>query len=207
MPHILIYGDSNTHGSMPMMEPGDYGRFPHKDRWTTHLAAELGEDWHLTVEGLGGRTTVFEDAMGHWRNGLRGLPAVLHSHKPLDGLAIMLGTNDLKMRMNAPACDIADGMAQLVVEARRHIPWLPVLAICPPAVRAEGLMAETYEGAEIRGAALPGHFDRIGREYGCHVADAGAFIQTAPGEGVHFTAEAHAQLGRALAPAFRALPD
>ena len=38
----------------------------------------------------------------------------LETHKPIDLVIIMLGTNDLKMRFSVPACDIAAGARVLV---------------------------------------------------------------------------------------------
>lgn len=69
---ILIFGDSNTWG----FDPSTKGRFQHDDRWTTMLtsslnsgdvdvklsAAAIAVRYHVVVEGLNGRTTVFSDA-------------------------------------------------------------------------------------------------------------------------------------------------
>ena len=53
---ILCYGDSNTHGSHPAG-----GRFDPHERWAGVLRDELGPDYWVVEEGLGGRTTVFSD--------------------------------------------------------------------------------------------------------------------------------------------------
>ena len=39
---VLCYGDSNTHGTMPMDRLEDLGRFEPGARWPGALAAELG---------------------------------------------------------------------------------------------------------------------------------------------------------------------
>jgi lysophospholipase L1-like esterase len=38
----------------------------------------------------------------------------LETHKPLDLVIILLGTNDLKMRFSVSAYDIANGVGELV---------------------------------------------------------------------------------------------
>ena len=58
MKNILCYGDSNTFGSIP-----GGGRYPYGVRWPGRLAGLLGADWHLIEEGMGGRTTVWEDPL------------------------------------------------------------------------------------------------------------------------------------------------
>ena len=42
------------------------------------------------------------------------LPAVLESHRPIDAVVIMLGTNDLKQRFQVPAVEIANSVDWLV---------------------------------------------------------------------------------------------
>ena len=94
---VLCYGDSNTYGTIPASE----GRFPRDVRWPGVLADELGAGWHVIEEGLGGRTTVFDDPILPDRNGRRYLMPCLLSHAPLHAVVISLGTNDLKARFAA----------------------------------------------------------------------------------------------------------
>ena len=89
---ILAFGDSLTWGA----NPGGRGRHRFEDRWTSVVEENL-IGVRVIAEGLGGRTTSFDDysAMAD-RNGVKVLPTLLGSHYPLDLVAIMLGTNDLK---------------------------------------------------------------------------------------------------------------
>ena len=63
--HIVCFGDSNTHGYCA--EPGDCAdhgsRFNEQERWTCLLGQQLGEAYLVLEEGLGGRTTVFQDPL------------------------------------------------------------------------------------------------------------------------------------------------
>ncbi len=47
---LLCYGDSNTHGTMPMPDLDFSGRFSRADRWTGRLARLL-PDWEVIAEG------------------------------------------------------------------------------------------------------------------------------------------------------------
>lgn len=92
MKNILFYGDSNTWG----YNPENGGRYPYDVRWTSVAEKILGEDYHCIAAGLNGRTTVFDDMWKDCRNGRDALDFELQTHKPLDLVVIMLGTNDLK---------------------------------------------------------------------------------------------------------------
>ena len=38
---ILLFGDSNTHGTTPVLDLGASDRFPREERWATRLAGLL----------------------------------------------------------------------------------------------------------------------------------------------------------------------
>ena len=63
--HIVCLGDSNTHGYCA--DPTDCAdggsRFNEDERWTCLLQRALGDEYLVLEEGLGGRTTVFVDAL------------------------------------------------------------------------------------------------------------------------------------------------
>ena len=80
MPVIVAYGDSNTWG----YDPAAGARFPAGVRWTGVMSAALGADFRVIEEGLNGRTSVFDDPIEPYRNGLDYLPPCLLSHAPLD---------------------------------------------------------------------------------------------------------------------------
>ena len=120
MKSVLCFGDSNTWGYDPdasLASPFPI-RHPHDVRWTGVLARELGAGWRVIEEGQNGRTTVFEDPLTPHRKGLDYLPAALESHKPLDAVVLMLGTNDLKVIFSAPANQIAKPRTTTKTRAR-----------------------------------------------------------------------------------------
>ena len=66
----------------------------------------------MIEEGLPGRTTVHADPIeGAYKNGLAFLPAVLETHRPVDLVVLMLGTNDLKRRFGASAATVFPGFS------------------------------------------------------------------------------------------------
>ena len=76
MKNILCFGDSNTFASHPLG-----GRHPYDVRWTGRLQALLGAEYRVIEEGLGGRTTVFEDQISPGRNGRTALPMAIGTRR------------------------------------------------------------------------------------------------------------------------------
>ena len=58
---VLCFGDSNTHGTVPMRDMTDRRRFAKAQRWPSIMAAALGDGFEVIAEGHGGRTAVFDD--------------------------------------------------------------------------------------------------------------------------------------------------
>ena len=200
---MMCFGDSNTHGTPPMKEQGEYRRFNANTRWPCRAARNLG--WDLVEEGLPGRTAQWGDAvMGPIMNGIDGLKIALQSHGPIDWLVIMLGTNDAKARFGASAEQIAGGIAALLDIAQspemqaRHAGFR-VLLICPPPVLEQGPIADQFYGARRRSLEVPLLYKALAAARGVAFLDAGQVISVSPQDGVHFDADAHAALADAVA--------
>ncbi len=205
---ILCFGDSNTWGCDPAGGP----RFDRKTRWPGVLQAELGESFHIIEEGLGGRTTVWDDPLEGPKNGLEQLVPLLHSHRPLDLLVIMLGTNDLKNRFSVSAMDVSSGIERLVETARHYsdafVGGKPeILVVCPPPFASlEGIpFKEMFVGGEEKSHQLADAYIKRGREKGFRVFDAGQVIESSPLDGIHLEASEHAKLGQAVANEVRGI--
>lgn len=206
---ILLFGDSNTHGTMPMPDLGFGGRFDRDDRWAGRLA-KLLPDWEVIAEGHPGRTTVHDDPVeGAHRNGLTVLPALLESHKPLDVVLMMLGTNDLKERFSVNACDIALSLERLVrlILASGAGPGngAPgVLLVAPPPIIEVGCLAGMFAGGAAKSRALPAEIKAAAARVGVPFLDAGQVVKVSPVDGIHYDAEANPLLAEAFATAIRA---
>ena len=208
---VLAYGDSNTHGTMPMANLEAMGRFGPADRWPGVCAAALGAGWRVVEEGLPGRTTVHPDPIeGVYKNGLALLPGILESHRPLDAVVIMLGTNDLQQRFSVPPVDIGESVSQLVHYVR-HSYTGPgegqpkILLVAPPPALEVGCFEEMFAGAAAKSARFGRTYADVARRHGCGFLDAGDVIVSSPLDGIHFDAAEHAKLGAAIAVAVRNL--
>jgi lysophospholipase L1-like esterase len=209
MPTVLCFGDSNTFGTPPMEGPDDPRRLGPDERWPGVAAAALGPGWWLIEEGLPGRTTVFDDPVeGENRNGRRSLAVCLESHRPLDAVVIMLGTNDLKTRFSAPASDIARGASILLEIARTHPKLQPppaLLLVCPPPILETGFLGAMFEGGARKSAQLAPLYAAAAERNGAHFLDAGKIVTSSTVDGIHYDAAEHRKLGDAIAGALRAM--
>jgi lysophospholipase L1-like esterase len=207
MKTLLCYGDSNTHGSLPSTDPTVRPRLGPTERWPGIVRKRLGEDWFVAEDGLGGRTTVLDDEIdGVHKNGLAGLPIALESHRPIDLVVLMLGTNDLKVRFAMTALDIARANAVLVERILGAVANGPdgkrgpnVLLVAPPHVLEVGQQVEIRAGGAAKADRFGALFADVARAYGIPFLDAATVIQPSPVDGVHFTAPEHLKLGNAIA--------
>jgi lysophospholipase L1-like esterase len=208
LPVVLCYGDSNTHGADPVTG----GRFPRDVRWPGVLAALLDGEARVIEEGLNGRTTMRDDPYSPGRNGLSYLVPCLDTHRPVDVVVVMLGTNDLKVTFGLTASDIAAGVATLV-DAALLSACGPgdgpprVLLVAPPALGAASDVMELwgFVGAHERNLALPRLYRTAALHAGVAFMDASAIVTADPADGVHLSAESHRTLAHAIAGAVRPL--
>ena len=110
MKNILCFGDSNTYGYMPLTGR----RYDEKTRWTGRLQKLLGSVYKVIEEGCNGRTTVFEDPYDGWTKGIDYICPCIKSHKPIDIVILMLGSNDLKEFFHNTVDEIARGAGAIV---------------------------------------------------------------------------------------------
>lgn len=208
---VMCYGDSNTHGTMALRYPMDLRRFARDVRWPGVMAAALGPDWHVVEEGLPSRTTVHDDPVeGLHKNGVKVLPALLDSHRPLDAVIVMLGTNDLKMRYSVPAVDIAVSVEQhlRVIAGSIAGPDLTApkaLLVAPVPIEETGFLGEMFAGGADKSRKLAAYYETIADRHGAGFLDAGSVAGVDMVDGIHLTPEGHAALGAAMAEKLRDL--
>ena len=202
---VLCFGDSNTHGTVPMTSMTDIRRFPHDIRWPSVMANALGSDWKVICEGHPGRTTVHDDPIeGHHKNASRALLVLLESHRPVDLLVMMLGTNDLKARFNVGAVEIAQGVEKLVhlIRTTQTGPSQTapgILIITPPPIRDAGPLMEIFEGGVGKSRRFAETFATMGKRAGVPVFNAATACAMSESEGIHMDEVAHQALGLAVA--------
>jgi lysophospholipase L1-like esterase len=202
---ILVFGDSNCHGSMPLRRAGGVERHPPDARWPVVMAQALGRP--VVCEGHPGRTTVHDDPIeGAHKNGARALPVALESHRPLELVILMLGTNDCKARFGLRGWDIAAGVGRLaeIVLASNAGPGGTApraMLVAPVPVEEAGVLAEMFQGAPARSRAIAPALRDEAERLGCGFFDAGRVAAVDALDGVHLSAGAQRALGLAVAEA------
>ncbi len=198
MKTVLCFGDSNTWGYSPL----DGSRHPHDVRWTGILQRSLGSDYRVIEEGLNGRTNMTNEEERPIRSGLDVLSILLESHRPLDLVVIMLGTNDLKHDFNLSAEEIADGARQVcrsVIDCEYLVDPPQILLISPTHVE---LMTEEEQdifiGAIEKSRELARHYQVVAEDLGIHFLDASRIVVKTDLDGVHWAAEQHYKFGESL---------
>ena len=203
MKTILCYGDSNTYG----FDPRTGFRYPADVRWTGRLAGLLGEGYHVVEEGCNGRTTVYDDPLEGWKNGLDYLKPCLNSHKPVDIVIMMLGSNDLKEVFHASAAEIANGAGVLVETILRFTEekqgFAPrIILVSPPEIgediRHSAFYGAFYENAIDRSRQFPGEYRRIAEKYGCICFNSAEYVKPSKDDSLHLDPEGHRILAERL---------
>lgn len=209
---ILCFGDSNTWGWNPTVQNGSAPtRFPLNVRWTGILKQELGDRYYVIEEGQNGRTTIWNDPNEGYKNGREYLIPCLESHKPIDLMILMLGTNDLKKQFSLSALEIAQGAGELVnliQSSNAGIDGNPpkVLLIAPPRLgNLPGGVSDLLQGGEAKSQQWSEHFREIAEQAQCEFLDAATVVVASARDGVHLEASEHEKLGKTLAPLVRGM--
>jgi len=204
---ILCFGDSNTHGTRAMRTMVDRRRFAPDQRWPNIMAAALGPLFEVIAEGQPGRNAVFDDPVeGAHKNGLRALPILLESHRPIDLVIVMLGTNDLKARFSVPVSDIAIGIERLVMEILRSDAGPKsqppkVLVAAPVPIIETGFLGQMFAGGTAKSHDLPNHLRDLAKRRRVGFVDLGEVAEVDPVDGIHLGAKAQAAIGAAMTEA------
>ena len=165
----------------------------------------------MIAEGLGGRATAYDDwTAAADRNGARILPTLLDSHKPLDLVIIMLGTNDLKPFVAGTAAYAARGARRLVEITRGHFaatgePAPQIILVSPPHVveTTNEAMLSNFGGLDhlLRESQdFARHYRRHADETGVHFFDAATVAKADPRDGVHLDPANTSAIGAGLVP-------
>ena len=209
MKRVLCYGDSNTWG----WNPQNTERYGEQDRWTGVLQNELGAEYKIIEEGLNGRTTVWEDPIEGFKSGKTYLIPCLETHKPLDLVIAMLGSNDLKKRFSLSAFDIAQGMStilEMIIRSQTGIGGQSpkLLCVAPPPIGRMTIVghidfSEMFEGAEEKSRKLAHYYRQFASLCGCEFLDASQIVVPSEIDGIHLDISEHKKLAQAIAPVVR----
>ncbi|MDO4940545.1 MAG: GDSL-type esterase/lipase family protein [Erysipelotrichaceae bacterium] len=202
MKSVICYGDSNTYG----YDPRNGLRYPKELRWTTILQKLLGAEYEVIVEGLNGRTTAYPRIDGEYKNGLPYLLPCLASHKPIDYIIFMLGTNDCNVDLNLSSKDISIGMEKLLDIATKEIlsiqDYVPEIILVVPASIGSNYLYSPFadqldELSVIKSKELASLYKELSNKYGCEYLDCSK-LEVSSVDSEHLTIKSHQELARLL---------
>jgi len=198
---VICYGDSNTWGCDPAPT---HNRFPRDIRWTGVLQKNLGDDYYVIEEGCCGRTTVWDDPVEEDKNGKTYLGPCIESHRPVDLIVLMLGTNDLKQRYCVPPSDIARGigvLCKVILHSAAGPNGLAprILVVAPPRLGRLDEFAEMFAGGDVKSKNLAAYYRKITDELNIPLLDANTVVTTSDLDGLHWEQAEHAKFARTLA--------
>lgn len=210
---ILCYGDSNTWGTIGKWTEDDLPsqRLDKDKRWTGILANALGDGFEVIEEGLGGRSTIYERPGFEWKNGEKSLVSCLHSHRTLDLVILMLGTNDLQIEKTITEEDLPKGISRLVdviqsypnVGRNRKPPEILLIApieVVPSAPEGRVLVYDKFRREIGRALSLkfPEVYKKVAKEKNCWFLNAQEYASPCAADGVHISPDGHIRLGKAI---------
>lgn len=212
MKTVLCYGDSNTFGYVP--ETGM--RYPKDVRYPGRLQLLLGDGYYVVEEGCNGRTTIHDDPVDGWKNGLDYLKPCLNSHKPVDIVILMLGSNDLKETFHLSAREIAEGAERLVdvirgftAEKQGFVP--DIILVSPPEIGKNIRTSPFYGAFNERAVGESKQFSKWYREAadrnGCIFFDAAEYVHPSDTDSLHLTPDGHRVLAEKLCEVIRSSKD
>ncbi len=172
------------------------------------MRQELGEGCYIIEEGLNGRTTVWDDPIEGYKNGKEYLTPCLETHKPIDLVILMLGTNDTKKRFSLSGYDIAAGIETLIKIIKQsgtgpgaNAP--NILLMAPPPLGKLTEYADMFEGGTVKSQEFGKHYKRVAEANGCDFLNTAQVIVSSDVDGVHFDLSEHKKLGQAIVPLVR----
>lgn len=186
---IIFYGDSNTYGFDPRDMWG--GRYDKEFIWTNILSKNT--DYEAINRGENGREIPHTSSQYNW------LDRMLIREGSFDLFAVMLGTNDLLIMLNANEDKITARMEEFLRFVSEH-PSVKgkadILLISPIEVKLSG-----YQDAD--------RFNRVSQDLGksykalaeklnIHFADASEWGIGIAYDGVHFSEEGHVKFAQEM---------
>lgn len=194
---VLVYGDSNTWGYIP-----GGGRLPEESIYPA-VAARHVPQLHLVTDGLNGRSSVWESphAVPELQGGAT-FARTVRSMLPLQGLVLMLGTNDVMAPLSLTGEAIAGNLARMAALASDLCPGLVTVFVSPPPIAPYGISELVRDGwgeAAVLGQNLAAAFARRAREEAVLFWDGSSVLAHMDGpDGYHMTTSGHKALGEGL---------
>lgn len=198
---ILCIGDSNTWGYNP--ENG----WRHENRWTKVLQKLMPEN-EIVEEGMNGRTLLSVDPFIKERCGIMGLKMLLMSHKPIDCVVVMLGTNELKNSFECSADYVAKGIEEFIKVILDKVLWdrfsVPRLLVVSPVLIREELIVngDVFGGYDEKSVfesqRMARAIESVCQRYDVDFMNAADFAVASLVDNLHMDEENHGKLAVAI---------
>jgi len=200
---VLCFGDSNTWGRNPI----DRSRYDAQQRWTGILQSNLGQDYYVIEEGLGGRTTDCENPGREGRDGFLYFKPCIESHEP-DIVVLMLGTNDLKDFIDKSSDDIVLSLESYCQHIQVLDKKTSLVLVSPTGLTLDApefmLKDQFSEYGVEKALELPEKIKILSEKYNCVFLDASDFAELG-NDGLHWADESHNKFGEEVVQIVRGL--
>lgn len=204
MKNILCFGDSNTWGYNPLTKE----RFSKEIRWTGRLQSMLeNRDINIIEDGVCGRTTIYEDAFRPNRKGIDSILELFGRKHFIDGVVLMLGTNDCKTYNNSTSEKIAGGIDQCLEVILDHVPAQNVLLVSP-ILLGENVWKEEYdpefnENSVTISKELKNAYEKVARRRKVRFIAASDYVIPSKEDQEHLDANGHSKFARVIFDEFQ----
>ncbi len=211
MKKVVCFGDSNTYG----YDPSTGGRFDENTRWPKLVQNILGDEYEIIEEGQNGRTIANEDP---WEGGTKcGMDYVLpmiETKRP-DLLIIMLGSNDLKIKFNLPAPDIAGSLQTMLMKIKGYTEHfitscidMKILIIAPPALSepfGESYFAVFFDENSVvkKSKQLANWYKLVAEQFGVEFLNATEQVSAGAVDHLHLDPEGHKKMAEIVSARIR----
>ena len=153
---------------------------------------------------------MWDDPNDAGKNGLSYLGPCLASHRPIDIVVVMLGSNDLKSRFDLEPAEIAAAIevvttATLASNVRPDGGSPQVVLVSPPLVTDVRAKTEDFRGATSKSGELGHRYQAIAQKLGTAFVDAAPLAPPSAIDGLHLPPASHRRLGEAIADTVRQL--
>lgn len=195
--NILIYGDSNTWGYIPTLDPYSGNdktqpRYDKEDMWWYDLYLK----YNCYINGNNGRTFGFDHLLFEGKNAIKTIDDDINDIEKVDLCIIMLGTNDLKIAYNASIGDIVNNMDIIINKIKNRFNC-EFIIVCPPHIISNTPITKiNYKDGEKL-------IDSLGLAYKEYASKFGYKFMSAVGceigiDGEHLTKNGHMELKRRI---------
>ena len=185
---ILFYGDSNTYG----YDPADLRemRYPQHKRWTYLLQQMNPGQWEIIPEGMNGRQ------LPDLKYDAAGICRMLSTLQQGDLFAVMLGTNDILLTMDADI--VTEKMQRFLEYLTGKKETAGILVIAPPHIGRKEIRDPLYQRYYLESKKMNKKFRELAETFRVNFADAGEWEVEMSADLVHLSERGHRQFSERL---------